>query len=114
MADWFLDQYKNLELSRTDLTYGDSLSGSTRLLAALSKLFAKYFNPLTPVLAEHMICGVGVSACLDQLCGKICDDGDTIMMSVPYYSGRVSHCLPTAAELSRKMASTVILALAMA
>lgn len=86
MAEWTLDTFKEVPLTRADLTYGDALAGSQRLYKGLSRLFEKYFHPITPVTEKHMVCGVGVSACLDQLVEKICDVGDTILISRPYYS----------------------------
>ena len=62
------------------------MNGSKRLLGALSNLFDKYFHALKKVKAEHMICGVGVSAVLDQLSDKICDEGEGMLIATPYYS----------------------------
>ena len=87
MSDWLLKHYQSqLKLNFADLTYGDALNGSKRLLAALTNLFDKYFHALKEVKAEHMICGVGVSAVLDQLSDKICDEGEGMLIATPYYS----------------------------
>lgn len=87
MSDWLLEHYKkHLSLNFADLTYGDALNGSKRLLKDLSNLFQKYFKPITPVKAEHMVCGVGVSAVLDQLSDKLCDEGEGMLIATPYYS----------------------------
>ena len=87
MADWFLEYSKKLELTYNDLTYGDSLTGSRRIFAALSKLFDRYFHAIKTVESKHIVCGVGLGAVLDQLCDKICDPGDGILIAAPYYSG---------------------------
>jgi 1-aminocyclopropane-1-carboxylate synthase len=82
-----LEHYKkSLDVTFTDLTYGDALAGSKRLYKVLSKLFDTYFHALTPVKNEHMICGSGVSAVLDQLTDKLCDEGESILVARPYYS----------------------------
>jgi histidinol-phosphate/aromatic aminotransferase/cobyric acid decarboxylase-like protein len=86
MSDWLLEEFKSLQLDFKDLTYGDALTGSQRIFRNLSKLFQNYFHPLTPVTNKHMVAGVGVSAVLDQLCDKICDAGDSILIAAPYYS----------------------------
>ena len=86
MADWFLEYSQKLELTFTDLTYGNAISGSKRLTAALSKLFDSHFHAIQTVKAEHMSCGVGVSAILDQLFDKICDPDDGVLIAAPYYS----------------------------
>lgn len=92
MADWTLEHFKELPLTRADLTYGDAIAGSKRLYKGLGRLFEKYFHPITPVTEEHMVYGVGLSACIDQLVQKICDPGDTILISRPYYSQSVHPC----------------------
>lgn len=92
MADWLLDYYhKNLTLTQTDLTYGDALTGSKRLHKALSTFFKKYFHAREEVKSEHIVCGVGVSAIVDQLSEKLCDEGDSIMTVRPYYSTCIHH-----------------------
>lgn len=87
MADWLLELYRKLDLTLTDLTYGNALAGSQRLFKALSNLFDTHFHALKKVTSKHMVCGVGVSAVLDQLCDKIADAGDGILIATPYYSG---------------------------
>lgn len=87
MADWLLEHFKTLDLTYTDLTYGDAIAGSKRLQAALIKLFQNYFNPLRPVKSNQLQIGAGVSAVLDQLGEKLCDIGDVILIARPYYNG---------------------------
>jgi 1-aminocyclopropane-1-carboxylate synthase len=87
MADWLLEHYKkHLNLTFTDLTYGDALAGSRRLYKVLGELFEQYFHAIKPVKGEHMICGTGLSAVLDQLTDKLCDEGESILIARPYYS----------------------------
>lgn len=97
MADWLLEHYKkNLDITFTDLTYGDALAGSKRIYKSLSHLFERYFHAIKPVKGEHMVCGTGVSAVLDQLIEKLCDEGESILIARPYYSGwfPIIHSLP--------------------
>ncbi|KDQ64900.1 hypothetical protein JAAARDRAFT_188175 [Jaapia argillacea MUCL 33604] len=81
----FLDY--NLNLTDIDFTYGDSVAGSTRIFGALCRLFEKYFNPVTPVLPEHIVTGVGLSAVIDQLTQLLCDEGEAVLIAKPYYNG---------------------------
>lgn len=50
MHDWLAKYFdENFKLDYTDFTYGTAIDGSTRLFAALSKFFNKYFRPVEPV-----------------------------------------------------------------
>ena len=63
MYEELLDYFnKNFKLEAIDLTYGDEIAGSKRLLGALSRFFNDYFHPLVPVTADHMIFGSGLSS----------------------------------------------------
>jgi len=84
LLDYF---HKNFQLDPIDLTYGDALNGSNRLSSALGGYFQTYFNPVTPVEPDHIITGTGLSAVVDQLCEKLCDPEDTMLLSTPYYNG---------------------------
>lgn len=78
---------KTLKLEQSDLTYGTSLKGSTRLFAAFCKLFADKFDPVYPVRPEQMVTGAGVGSLMDQLIALVCDEGDGVLLAAPYYSG---------------------------
>lgn len=62
------------------------MTASQRLVAALSKLFTNHLHARKEVTGKHMIMGVGVSAVLDQLAAKLCDEDEGIMIAQPYYS----------------------------
>ncbi|TFK56134.1 PLP-dependent transferase [Heliocybe sulcata] len=80
----------HLDLQDLDFTYGDSCAGSKRLFDAVIRLLNRYFKPLKPVLHEHLICGAGQSAILDQLTHLLCDDGEGILVANPFYSGFIN------------------------
>lgn len=106
MAEWLLEHYnKNLNLTFTDLTYGDALAGSKRLYGVLSKLFEQYFHAIKPVKGEHMVCGTGVSAVLDQLTDKLCDVGESVLIARPYYSMR---SFPVNSSMMRNQADLLV------
>ncbi|KZT26998.1 PLP-dependent transferase [Neolentinus lepideus HHB14362 ss-1] len=87
-----LKEYFNshLDLQDLDFTYGDSCAGSKRLFDAVIRLLDRHFKPLKPVLHEHLICGAGQSAILDQLTHMLCDEGEGILVANPFYSGFIN------------------------
>lgn len=87
-----LKEYFNshLNLQDLDFTYGDSCAGSKRLFDAVIRLFDRYFKPVKKMLHEHIICGAGQSAILDQLTHVLCDEGEAILVARPFYSGFIN------------------------
>ncbi|CAO1633260.1 unnamed protein product [Sympodiomycopsis kandeliae] len=78
----------NLKLDPTDLTYGTSLYGSTRLFNALAKHYnGPAFSPAVPVRADQILTGPGCGSLLDQVFEHIADAGDSVLLSAPYYNG---------------------------
>lgn len=67
---------------------GTSLFGSTRLFAALCKLYnSTLYSPVQPVRPEHIITGPGCGSLLDQLGEHLADCGETFLIAAPYYNG---------------------------
>lgn len=80
--------FSHLPLDPTDLTYGTSLFGSTRLFGALSHHFNRpTFSPVTPVLEEHILTGPGCGPLLDQLFEHLAEPGQAALVAAPYYNG---------------------------
>lgn len=78
----------NLQMQPTDLTYGTSLFGSHRLFATLCTLFnSSTFNPIKPILSQHLITGPGCGPLLDQLAEHLAEPGDAMLVAAPYYNG---------------------------
>ncbi|CDW97454.1 hypothetical protein [Sporisorium scitamineum] len=85
-----------LKLSHADLTYADRFTTSTRLLEAISGLFNQrqpdWPNdtasplPLKKVLPDHIAIASGATGILDELFWNICDVGDGVLLSAPYYN----------------------------
>lgn len=71
----------------SDLSYGDSLWGSRRINRALSSFLNDYFHPAEPLTSDSLITGVGCSAVLDQLFYTLMDEGDSVLLIGPYYTG---------------------------
>ncbi|TKY88358.1 hypothetical protein EX895_002710 [Sporisorium graminicola] len=85
-----------LKLSHADLTYADRFTTSTRLLEAISDLFNQRQPdwpdntasplPLTKVVPDHIAIASGATGILDELFWNICDVGDGVLLSAPYYN----------------------------
>ncbi|KAH7112124.1 pyridoxal phosphate-dependent transferase [Dendryphion nanum] len=61
--------------------------GDVVLRGSLSKFFNQYFNPIHPVLPEHIVVTAGASEALECLIHSICDDGDSVIVPGPYWYG---------------------------
>ncbi|GAA5824944.1 hypothetical protein JCM11251_006033 [Rhodosporidiobolus azoricus] len=90
LHDWliaFFERQGTLKLLHTDLTYGQSILGSNRIFSALSSTYARFFNPVTPVKAEHICTSNGVSSMIEHLAACTADEGDCWLIPAPYYNG---------------------------
>lgn len=82
-----------LKLQPPELTYGDRISSSTRLVKALCTLFndvpmgldADKPKLIKPVVPDHIVVGSGATGILDALFLVLCNPGDGVLLSVPYY-----------------------------
>ncbi|KAE8233907.1 hypothetical protein CF326_g1055 [Tilletia indica] len=90
----FANTHRTLE--PTDLTYGTSLFGSTRLFNALCHHFNTYFSPLKSVLPHHIITGPGCGSLLDQISTHVLDEGDAFLCAAPFYNGFPADAEPRA------------------
>ncbi|PLW30899.1 hypothetical protein PCASD_15478 [Puccinia coronata f. sp. avenae] len=64
-----------------------SLGGSRPFKEAMCRILNQYFNTALPVAPEHILCASGVTAAISQLMYVICDEGEGVLISKPYYSG---------------------------
>ncbi|CAD6912890.1 unnamed protein product [Tilletia controversa] len=74
-------------LEPTDLTYGTSLFGSTRLFNAFCHHFNTYFSPFESVQPHHIITAPGCGSLLDQISTHLLDEGDSFLCAAPMYNG---------------------------
>lgn len=80
--------HTHLKLDPTDLTYGTSLHGSTRLFDALAKHYnSNAFSPVHHVLPSQILTGPGCGSLLDQIFEHLADPGDACLLAAPYYNG---------------------------
>ncbi|EPQ27755.1 uncharacterized protein PFL1_04892 [Pseudozyma flocculosa PF-1] len=78
------------------LTYADRMTASSRLFKAIAGLFNTKTPdypesnrsplPLLGVEPEHIAIGSGATGILDQLFWALCDHGDGVLLSTPYYN----------------------------
>ncbi|KAF9128926.1 hypothetical protein BGW39_004615 [Mortierella sp. 14UC] len=68
--------------------YGESPSGS-RLLRShfANNIFNRYFKPCETVLGEQMVLTAGCSATVDNFTFCVCDPGDGVLITAPFYGG---------------------------
>ena len=95
LLSYFLS-HDRLQLSPADLTYADRFTSSTRLLESISCLFNHYTPdwpegnasplPLKKVTPSHIAIASGATGILDELFWNICDQGDGVLLSTPYYN----------------------------
>ncbi|KAK6833498.1 hypothetical protein PG987_008192 [Apiospora arundinis] len=78
-------------LNINDLSYPEGFGGPPDLLRALARLFNEHFNPLSPVLPNHIVATTGASLCLDALMFSICEPGDIVLVMAPYFNGLDLH-----------------------
>ncbi|EED84763.1 predicted protein [Postia placenta Mad-698-R] len=70
-----------------DFTYGDGITGTTRLTNALSTFLNSYFGPHLPVSPDHLIMGTGLLPMMSHVTRAVADRGEGILLAAPYYPG---------------------------
>lgn len=95
LLEYFLSKDR-LKLTPADLTYADRFTTSTRLLESISALFNEKTPdwpdksesplPLKKVTPDHVAIGSGATGILDELFWNLCDQGDGVLLSAPYYN----------------------------
>ena len=71
--------------SSQHLSYPSGFGGDPALLEALASFFNTQFHPSIPVQPSHIITVSGAGNALDSLLCSICDDGDSVLVPVPYW-----------------------------
>ncbi|ROV87603.1 hypothetical protein VSDG_09606 [Cytospora chrysosperma] len=69
------------------LGYGVGPRGSPRLKKALASFFDAEFRAHEPVKDDEILIFPGVISLLDSLTWSICDEGEGIIVPLPYYTG---------------------------
>jgi aspartate/methionine/tyrosine aminotransferase len=76
---------KSFDLPEVALTYGDGVSGSKRLRAAVSHFVNRHFDPVCPVKPEHLNISNGVTTSIEGCAFALGDHGDGFLLGQPYY-----------------------------
>ncbi|UZJ57538.1 hypothetical protein CBS101457_006858 [Exobasidium rhododendri] len=92
----FFNAKGRLNLEPRDLTYGDRIFASERLIKALERLIndvpdglydtKTWTPPLERVEEKHILVGSGATGILDALFWALCEPGEGVLISVPYYN----------------------------
>lgn len=95
LLEFFLAK-DQLKLLPADMTYADRFTCSSQLLEAIAALFNQRRPdwpetnasplPLTKVEPSHIAIGSGATGILDELFWNLCDEGDGVLLSAPYYN----------------------------
>ncbi|KAF8988565.1 hypothetical protein BGZ52_007860 [Haplosporangium bisporale] len=68
--------------------YSESPSGSKKLREHFANnIFNRYFNPVEPVSFDQMVLSAGCSATVDNFTFCVCDPGEGIIITTPFYGG---------------------------
>ncbi|KAI1108250.1 pyridoxal phosphate-dependent transferase [Nemania sp. NC0429] len=88
------------DLDPSDLSYGSGFGGDPDLLEAAADLMNTYFNPAQAIDPDDVVITTGASLCLDALMFTLCDEGDQVLITAPYWTGFDQHLvLRTGVEL---------------
>ncbi|KAF5532062.1 aminotransferase [Fusarium napiforme] len=75
----------NLEASH--LSYSKDLGGPPDLLENASSFFNRFFNPRSPVLPSHIVCGAGAGSILDSLDFSLSELDEGMLINAPCWEG---------------------------
>ncbi|OLY79717.1 1-aminocyclopropane-1-carboxylate synthase 2 [Smittium mucronatum] len=76
-------------LLKKDLGYGNA-RGSEELRSGISMLINRYFDPISAINPSQIVVTNGVTSAMDKLASIICNPGDAILLSEPYYASLVN------------------------
>ncbi|PVU92298.1 hypothetical protein BB561_003918 [Smittium simulii] len=68
-----------------NLEYGDP-TGSSSLRSEIAHLTNRHFNVYRNVLPEQIVVANGVTSVIDMLISTVCNRGDAVLVSAPYYN----------------------------
>jgi aspartate/methionine/tyrosine aminotransferase len=82
----FLDQ--NMKITPNLFGYGAVATPVPGLMDGLLRIYnSDPFNPVIPVVAEHLAFTAGCTSLLDCLFWCLCDDGEGVLIGKPLYGG---------------------------
>lgn len=75
------------EFSVESLDYQRSTPGDPAILKGAANFLNRFFNPRSPVLAEHVVAQGGAMVILDSLVFSVCDEGEGLLIDAPFWGG---------------------------
>ncbi|RSL51452.1 hypothetical protein CEP54_011416 [Fusarium duplospermum] len=78
--------HKHFKLPNHSFTYGDGMTGSKRLKAALATFLNRHLRPVLPLQSMHFTVTNGCSSAVEHLAWAIASPGDPFLLGRPYYN----------------------------
>lgn len=78
--------HKHFKLPNHAFTYGDGMTGSKRLKAALATFLNRQLRPVLPLQPAHFTVTNGCSSAVEHLAWAIANPGDAFLLGRPYYN----------------------------
>ncbi|KAI8722862.1 Aminotran-1-2 domain-containing protein [Fusarium sp. LHS14.1] len=78
--------HKHFKLPSHSFTYGDGMTGSKRLKAALATFLNRHLQPALPLQPAHFTVTNGRSSAVEHLAWAIASPGDAFLLGRPYYN----------------------------
>ncbi|KAI8680810.1 hypothetical protein LRP88_04414 [Fusarium phalaenopsidis] len=78
--------HKHFRLPNHVFTYGDGMTGSKRLKAALATFLNRHLRPVLPLQPAHFTVTNGCSSAVEHLAWAIASPGDAFLLGRPYYN----------------------------
>ncbi|KAK2728232.1 hypothetical protein CKAH01_11226 [Colletotrichum kahawae] len=78
--------HQKFKLPCHSFTYGDGMTGSKRIKAALATFLNHHLHPLRPLEPGHFTITNGCSSAVEHLAWAVANPGDTFLLGRPYYN----------------------------
>ncbi|KAF8919899.1 PLP-dependent transferase [Mucidula mucida] len=81
--------HKNFRMSAAHLKYRSALTHAASTIPSAKQAVPRYLNktlkPLVPITPDHCVVGPGIGAVFAQLIWHLCDEGEGVLMTAPFY-----------------------------
>ncbi|KAI5461605.1 pyridoxal phosphate-dependent transferase [Mariannaea sp. PMI_226] len=77
--------HQNMALSNVAFTYGDGVTGTKRLRAAVGRFLTKHLKTANPIEASHVTMTNGCSAAIEHMSWALANPGEAFLLGQPYY-----------------------------
>lgn len=76
-----------MTVAANHLTYSTGPRGSLRLRQAVATFLQDEFQALQPITTDDIFITPGLTSALDSLTWALCNEGEGILISTPFYNG---------------------------